>query len=548
MKKNILRKLMILQILVLFCSPWIRAQASASPTWKRLGPFDGEIKAVAVDPSDPNIIYAGGAGLYKSADGGASWNRLAFGPGTSDVVHIVFDPANASRILIGSGGHVYESPDRGQTWTYRAGFVPIFNWLVVDPASPTTLYAGAGVIWRSLDSGETWSQFLFAQGGGTHHRIVIDPSAPSTMFTSMGFRGVLKTTDGGSTWQEMNVGLDDLTGIGDLCMDPKNPSVLYVETTKGIYKSANSGSSWTPAGSSGKAPRMLQIHPLSTSTIYGSDGGKLVYRSQDGGATWQEFDLSALLQISLKDGSFTASINGLALDPATPATLYLASGFGPLKTTDGGANWQWIRKDLIAVGIGSLAIDPATSALYAGTARGFQRSPDGGATWTQVSALDYTSIVAQPTNPTTLFAISGGWIRKSVDGGESWAACGAPDYWTAIPQEIVLDPVNGATIYLLGYYYGFRLYSPLFQKSLDGGATYKSLDGGATWLATSVPDSKHFVTTLIADPQGMDVVYAGTTGGGLFKTTNGGETWASMNKGLGNLNILCLAMDPVWTS
>ncbi|MCX6562516.1 MAG: hypothetical protein NTU60_02795, partial [Candidatus Aminicenantes bacterium] len=168
----------------------------------------------------------------------------------------------------------------------------------------------------------------------------------------------------------------------------------------------------------------------------------------------------------------------------------------------------------------------------------------------------------------------------------------APDYWTAIPQEIVLDPVNGATIYLLGYYYGFRLYSPLFQKSLDGGATwtgqgcpagagishlavdprtpstlyasgytqqtypgqevfplfFKSLDGGATWQATSIPDSQHFVSALIADPQRTDVVYAGTAGGGVFKTTNGGETWASMNKGLGNLNILCLAMDPVWTS
>jgi len=343
---------------------------------------------------------------------------------------------------------------------------------------------------------------------------------------------------------------------------------------------------------------MLRIHPLSTSTIYGSNMDKLVYRSQDGGAAWQEFDLSALLQIALKDGTFTTSINALALDPATADTVYCAGGFGPLKTTDGGANWQWIRKELAPLGVGSLVVDPASSAILAGTSQGLQRSTDGGTTWIQVSAPVYQSLLAQPTKPTTLLALSGDtnlqtvlWMRKSTDDGENWAALGDPSSLNSprVLKEIVLDPVNFATLYVTGYYAGFRLNSPLLIKSVDSGATwtgigpadgsfitslvvdpltpatlyggghtaqttmgqevfprfYKSLDGGTTWLSTAAPDSKNFVNTLIADPQQMDVVYAGTGGGGIYKTTNGADTWTAVNKGLGNLNILCLAMDPV---
>ncbi|HWT03120.1 MAG TPA: Calx-beta domain-containing protein, partial [Pyrinomonadaceae bacterium] len=306
--------------------------ADGGSVWsdKNVGPPPGSIRVLAVDPLNPNTIYAGGewgkgGGIYKSVDGGTTWNSLNTGPAKASC------PA-----------------------------------LVIDPKTPSTLYAaltpgdfnGSG-IYKSTDGGNTWTSVSEGLNGFHASALAIDPKTPTTLYTGAGF-DIYKTTDGGASWKPSSSGITNV-GFMDIAVNPVNPAIIYVGTQGGVFKSVNGGASWAPAnaGLTSTSVRSLEINPATPSTIYASTWQGGVFKSSNSGASW-----------AAVNNGLPASVeaDALAMAPAAPATLYLGTSNGRVyKTTTAGASWSKVYETLSTTSINALAVDPSAAAkVYAG--------------------------------------------------------------------------------------------------------------------------------------------------------------------------------------
>jgi hypothetical protein len=189
------------------------------------------------------------------------------------------------------------------------------------------------------------------------------------------------------------------------------------------------------------------------------------------------------------NGPEGGTILALAIDPATPATLYAGTGGGVFKSTNGGGNWSAVNTGLTAAGVSALAIDPAT--------------------------------------PATLYAGTGGGVFKSTNGGGNWSAVNAGLTSTFV-RALAIDPATPATLY----------------AGTNGGGVFKSTNGGGNWSAANTGLTNTDVRALAIDPATPATLYAGTNGGGVFKSTNGGGNWSAFNTGLTNTDVRALAIDP----
>jgi photosystem II stability/assembly factor-like uncharacterized protein len=317
-------------------------------TYRALGPaaYSGRVTAIAVPNSAeprPKTFYIGaaGGGVWKTANGGVTWQSVSSGLGSETVGDLAVAPSDSTLLWVGTGE---KNSLRSQYW-------------------------GDGV-YKSTDGGRNWTKMGLADSRAIG-RIVIHPTGPDTVYVAaLGHlwgtnneRGVYKTTDGGKTWTRV-LFVDDTTGFVDLEMDPSNPSTLYaaawhrlrwggshmegVGTGSGIYKTTDGGKTWTrltdPAKKNGlpaerlgrigiaisaQNPKlvfaMLQVDRGITDPAQGRFGG--VFRSSDGGASWTQVnDLQAIPHYYY---------NEIWVDPADSQHVYVNAA--PLmESKDGG--------------------------------------------------------------------------------------------------------------------------------------------------------------------------------------------------------------------
>src|SRR5438094_928270 len=172
----------------------------------------GSIGAIAVAPSDPNIIYVG-SGLFKSTDGGSNWRQLTSGlPGAAEGlgrIGIEVSSANPNRLyaIVGATklGGVYRSDDAGESWQRVNtddrlwGRDGDFNEVRADPKNPDVIYVANVVTWKSTDGGKTFGSFRGAPGGDDYHRVWINPADPKTILIASD-QGAIVTVNGGESW------------------------------------------------------------------------------------------------------------------------------------------------------------------------------------------------------------------------------------------------------------------------------------------------------------------------------------------------------------
>jgi photosystem II stability/assembly factor-like uncharacterized protein len=300
--------------------------------WTSIGPGADYVKVIRIDPLTPSILYAGlvyergdypAGGVYKSVDGGKTWNSSSTGIPTN---HDIFG-------------------------------------LAIDPVTPSTLYAGdwAGGVYKSTDSGSTWS---LTTELNPVYTIVIDPKAPSTVYAGMDYdRGLYKSIDGGNTWNALTEGMPSDFSAYAIAVDPNTSSTVYVGVDGGVYKSTDGGNHWTAMSSgvlAGSTVLALAINPVTPSTVYAATAGNLVFVSGDGGSTWTNSSTGLPNVEGLHD---------LKIDPVSPTTLYAAAFFGGVyKSTDSGATWNPMNTDLTDLTVHSIALLPTNPAdIYIGT-------------------------------------------------------------------------------------------------------------------------------------------------------------------------------------
>jgi len=430
-------------------------------------------------------------------------------------------------------------------WTTNGPFGGSVYCLVPDPTHPATLYAGTDRgVYRSDDAGVSWRAANAGLPDFRVQTIAVDPTTPSTLYagtlTPNGVEsvGIFKSTDGGGSWTDINIGLfDPITSIGpldiwSLAIDPKNSNTILAGSRfSEIFKSVDGGQTWqfkTLGGYNvGLETSAFQFNPTNSAQVLAASTQGLL-RSTDGGETWGGY------------GNVNASFFTLVTDPASATTLYAGNitGSGIYKSTDGGAHWVAINTGLPAnqgatsalpLVIG-LALDPARSTtVYAGTyGNGLYRSTDGGSHWSSIgTGMRTTSITAIAFESSTLVASTvGAGVYQSVDGGGTWTPTNA-GLDAGIVNSLLSDPASPSAVY----------------AALSDGV-YKSADGGGTWQTVNNGLPAVPISALASRPGSPPMLLAATLGGGILKSADGGGTWSASSQGLTDSSIASLVVDP----
>jgi len=516
---------------------FVRKTVSGGAAWFDAGTTAalGEGASVAVDPADPAIVYAGGSNLFRSANGGATWNQLRGFPFECPVVAV--DPTTTTTIYCTAFDRatatwrgVYRSSDSGATWAAINNGLPSLTTQGPLLATPEALFVGANGLYRSTDAGATW---LPVQAAGV--ALAYAPALPSRLYVSQGALGVSVSSDAGASFADP-VFVGDL--VQSLAVDPTNPDRVYAAgRDNGVYVSTNGGVSWSfsSLGISARSVRSVAIAPGAPDTVVVStqfaplSSTNGVFQTTDGGERWRQtssdtgivvFDRSTAARAYLCGDSFAASTDSGAsfavagttgtgcTQLAFSGTTFLAAGYpgGLRRSSDGGETWA-------ATGLGEaytygVALgDGAGSVVVTGSDHGIYRSIDGGASFAPPRLELAKSILADPTTATRVIAglecgsanggvVSNGGFRVSTDGGESFG--------DVIPGPCVAQlGDNGTTLYAAG-----RNYSAF------------STDHGATWQRLGAIPSGIEATSIAASGDGR-TIYLGTIGG-LYKSTSGG--------------------------
>jgi uncharacterized protein (TIGR03437 family) len=372
--------------------------ADGGATWNTTGyPLESQQPRTpaltVVDPTNANIVYAGGQNLHRSSDGGATW-KFIDGSGTSTTLHsdhhaMIFSP-DGSTAYEGNDGGIFSSTDfrtsSNPAWvslntTLGTGeFEPVFG---MDPTNPNRSFGGLQDNSTLLYSGSlNWSGVGL---GGDGNGNAINPQNPNIVF-SANDSAVHRSTAGGApgTWVQV---IPQSSG-GRIEMDFTTPTTLYYKLTNMLQQTQDGGDTWPVIATVPVTIAKMAVAPSTSNTVV-VVGDATPYVSNNATAGTKA-TFTGRMPVSL--AASVGGANGILIDPANPAKFYSlesgSSGGAFLVTVDGGMSWQ--SKDLgpnVADAPDDLAFDPdLPNTMYLGTDTSVFRSSDGGATWWPLSS------------------------------------------------------------------------------------------------------------------------------------------------------------------
>jgi photosystem II stability/assembly factor-like uncharacterized protein len=522
----------------------------------------GSIGAIAVAPSDPNVLYVGtgagiirpdlatGDGMYKSTDAGRSWTHLGLA-GTQMIAQVDVDPSNPDRLFVAALGHpygpnpergIYRSTDGGRTFEkvlYRDEYTS-GNDVRIDPADPNTVYAA---LWQQQEA--FWEGGAFGGDSG----------------------GVFKSTDGGTTWTALTVGLPPVLEA-NLAIAPSDPQVVYAMVAAvnpdggsgpiGLYRSADGGAHWSlrtrarpaPADSTGEPGATVDSRPLAR--IGGGDlppitvdprdpdvvysASVVMWRTRDGGTTWS----------AVRGSPGGDDYQRIWLSPTDTGLIAAVSDQGAVISGNGGESWSnWYTQPTAAVY--HVTADDAFPYRVCGGQQDSgslcvaSRSDDGEITfhdWHPVNIQEYGIAAPDPRDPDVVF----GSARTNVSRydrrtgqttavGPDAAARGQQYGRNVRTMPLVFSPVRPDVLYYA---------SNVVWRSLDRGHSWTRISpdlARQTWAvpasagkyaATVTPSPRGAITALAPSPRDAGVLWAGTDDGNIQVTTDGGATWRNV--------------------
>jgi len=530
--------------------------------WSSIGPSQiarswsfpsgsGEMGAIAILNSDPNIIYAGGGGLghygpyietgaYKTTNGGVTWTQINNGLTDPAVQALWVDQKNPNTVLAGTFSKgIFRSTDGGSNWSQIASLGSVTTLLDYN----NSVYAGTGQgIAQSTDSGLTWTivQKTTAQvrcmatsngavyvglddgtvlfranstapwissnpSGEVGHialSIAVSPTNPLNAyvadFNSVNLGDLYVTTNGGSSWTNIPQSkIQPICAINVQVVAIASDGVVYGGCDEALIQSNDGGNTWASASYAPWDMRIILLDAggIAGNIIVGSDQG--IYKRAPGQANWQ----------ALNTNITSSLLTGIAVSGST--FFVIAQDWPPLASFDNGKTWK--ETVVGAWEIGSAIVNPGNpSDVYIITYNGFQASFDGARTFStalpySVSAAFNQEIAVDTKHPSTVYVASTSGVLVSTN----WGVTFTPTSWPVTnPATIAIDPANSENIYVAPF-------TPNLSYTKDGGKTWKVSSVGACG-----------VTTIAVSPSNSNVVLAGTTCGEFYLSTDGAATFA----------------------
>lgn len=520
-------------------------------------PTSNTIYCVEIDPFDSDRILAGSRHgyLFRSEDGGGTWETLYKDKGLMAegvISDITYDPKNQGVVYLTTGffdvwdyigNGIYKSTDGGKTWQKLENGLQgksQFGDLVIDPADSNVLYAANGMednpgmgvtgeaqshLYRSEDAGESWELIDIGSQTQIHHTltaVAVHPENSDKLYVMAGSEVFFTSTDRGNTWT-VHKGTG-IIGIGTLAeYDPIDSAVMYATSyAAGIFKSTDGGETWNDLNGKEIAfayVDSLKADPSEPGTLYSQSFENGFHYTQDYGDTWQR-------------GHHTSNQFATAFafveKPKTGPNLYIIPRMSGLIKKAEGPDKEWAATMLPPINgnevqLSMIVADDADGdLLYAGTRNvGIIRTRDAGESWETMNnglpqRLDVRSLVIDPGDENRMYAGSvtdKGRIWISADSGETWELLNSEMTFTTI-HAMAADPSDENIVYAAPW----------------GASLFKSSDAGETWTEIKGGNDESAVFSLSAiavHPTNSDILMGlGRANQYLVRSHDGGQNWA----------------------
>ena len=575
-----------------------QADITSGMHWRHIGPVrGGRARALAGVPSQPNVFYAGfdNGGVWRSTDYGANWLPLFDQQSTGSIGAIAVAPSNPNVIYVGSGAGIirpdlavgdgmYKSTDGGATWEHLGlRNSQMIAMIDVDPTNPDRLFVAVlghpygpnseRGIFRSLDGGRTFERVLYRDEYTSANDIRIDPKNPNVLYATLwqqqqsfiegqafaGTGGFFKSTDGGTTWRQITDGLPTLNQA-NLAQSTSNPNVLYAmvaniatpttPSTVGFYKSADGGEHWALAvqmpGMPSQAGRIpdtramarigggdlptIYVDPKNENVVYSAS--TVMWRTEDAGNTWS----------TVRGAPGGDDYQKIWVNPNDPNIILVVADQGAVVSGNRGKSWStWYTQPTAAMY--HVTTDNAFPYRVcggqqdSGSACVASRSDDGMITfhdWHPVNIQEYGVAAPDPRNPDMVY----GSMRSGVslyDRKTAQTTYVGPDM-EGFSRNVRTMPLHFSPAKPDVLFYA----SNAVWKSLDRGAHWSRISGDLTRQTWDVPATAGqyaatvkvapagSITALGLSPRDVNVIWAGSDDGSLQVTTNGGTSWTNV--------------------
>ncbi len=544
--------------------------------WTNIGPTNsaGCTRALAIDPKNGSIAYAGaaGGGLWKTTNAGGSWTPLTDNllP-NQGVAAIGIDPKNTNTIFLGSGDAVYnsislvgsglyKSTDGGANWSHIAAstFTGTVNKVLVNPLNSNIVlacnYSKPG-IYRSTDGGSSFTKVYPTAGNATaviwdivaadviNNKQVFFAVEGNTPGGSSTQAGIYRSSDDGATWSKITNGLPAGNTIGKAALGiPNNKTHVYCLISNpsgdltGLYASTNSGAGFskvnsTPTdvfnigyGAQGFYDLYLGVSPGfgTTDTLY--IGGIIAYRSTNSGSSWTQY-------VNTPNDNIHVDQQCIAIDPSNSKNLLMGCDGGVYRSTNGGASWSYRSNNMHSMRVYHLGLSKLDSKT---TLAGFQDqgiwNAYKGQNPSQLWGGDGFQPMVDPSDANVIYAENQyGSIWKSNDGGQNFNYINDQSFepyadWDA---PLKMAPHNHLTV---------------FTGRTD---VWRSIDGGSSWDPISNGLGNPYILSLGLSPANSNVYWAGCDGGKIYVTTSAGGSWNDVSTGVPKVAITSIVCHPL---
>jgi photosystem II stability/assembly factor-like uncharacterized protein len=583
--------------------------------WRSIGPpRAGRARALSGVAGQPNVFYIGfdNGGVWRSTDYGSTWTPLFDREATGSIGAIAVAPSNANVIYVGSGAGIirpdlatgdgmYKSTDAGKTWTHLGlrDSQMIAN-IEVDPRNPDRLFVAVlghpygpnpeRGVFRSTDGGATFQKVLFKDEYTSANDVRLDPRDPNVVYAALwqqqqGFYengafggtsgGIFKSTDGGSTWKPLTAGLPAVQQA-NLAIAPSDPKTVYAMLAAGggaagggrggrggrggggggvgLYKSTDGGEHWSlAAGSRTADPRPLArigggdlptitVDPKNENVVYSCS--TVFWRTDDGGATWS----------AVRGAPGGDDYQKVWVNPENSNILLVVSDQGAVISANRGESWSnWYNQPTAAMyhvtADNAFPYRLCGGQQDSGSACVDSRGMDGEITfhdWHPVGIEEYGMAAPDPKNPDLVYggkvsvynrvttqkqSITPGGGGRGAPAASSAASSKEPPARTVRTQPLIWSPKDPNVLFFA---------TAGVWKTIDGGHNWTPISGDLTrqtweipanagkYAETVTPAALGTVTALAPSPLDVNVLWAGTGDGLIQTTTDGGAKWTNV--------------------